>query len=121
MTHAKQISNAPKFVDACDAYLIARVELDHDSPEYAEALAAMEARDAAESATESFGRRDDAMQAVRASADEMAQAERDVFGDVCRCCDRPIETTSWQRLTEADRDAEGWPRCNECAAAQAAS
>ena len=41
----------------------------------------------------------------------MEAAERDVYGNVCRLCNRPIENA----LHEVDRTADG-PRCNECAA-----
>ena len=44
--------------------------------------------------------------------EEIENAERTVFGNVCRCCDREIE----HGLTVNDLDDDDWPRCNECAA-----
>ncbi len=41
---------------------------------------------------------------------ELAKAEKEVYGKVCRSCNRPIEN----RLTVANRDAKGYPECNEC-------
>lgn len=46
--------------------------------------------------------------AVRDS--RMAAAEREAFSNVCRSCDRPIESP----LREANRDSDGWPQCNQC-------
>ena len=46
-----------------------------------------------------------------ATLEQMERIEKEVWGNVCRSCNRPIEG----RLTVADRDAEGYPRCNECA------
>jgi len=40
---------------------------------------------------------------------EIAKAEKSVYGNVCRSCDRPIENG----LTVADPTVE-WPECNEC-------
>lgn len=40
---------------------------------------------------------------------EIAKAEKKVYGNVCRSCDRPIENG----LTVSDRTDE-YPECNEC-------
>jgi len=44
---------------------------------------------------------------------ELAKAEKEVYGNVCRKCNRPIA----KGLVVANRDAEGYPECNECAKA----
>lgn len=41
---------------------------------------------------------------------ELAKAEKEVYGKVCRYCNRPIANG----LTVINRDAEGYPECNEC-------
>jgi hypothetical protein len=41
---------------------------------------------------------------------EMLAAERAVYGNVCRLCNRDIKG----RLKVANRDADGWPACQEC-------
>lgn len=45
------------------------------------------------------------------SDDEMERIERDVYSNVCRDCDRPIEDPRYV----VDRDRDGWPICDECA------
>ena len=42
---------------------------------------------------------------------ELAKAEKKVYGNVCRKCNRPIA----KGLIVANRDAEGYPECHECA------
>lgn len=43
--------------------------------------------------------------------DQLARIEREVYGNECRCCARPIK----DGLEVADRDADDWPRCTDCA------
>lgn len=45
--------------------------------------------------------------------ERLARIEKEVWGNVCRCCNRPIEGG----LHRSDTDAEGYPRCHECAGA----
>lgn len=43
---------------------------------------------------------------------ELEKASKEVFGKICRYCNRPIANG----LTVANRDAEGYPECSECGA-----
>ena len=48
--------------------------------------------------------------------ERLARIEREVWGDVCRCCNRQIGMRySKGFLAVSDRDSEGFPRCDECA------
>ena len=41
----------------------------------------------------------------------MKRIEKEVWGNDCRSCNRPIAG----KLVVADRDDDGYPRCSECA------
>ena len=41
---------------------------------------------------------------------DMQRVAQEVWGNVCRCCNRDIKG----KLEVSDRDAEDFPRCSEC-------